>query len=144
MSYREKIGIWWFEHKLVLNDKEGFIWWGVCKKTKKVAFCDVTNLGPLIIQDTHIENNKCFDHDCLNYSCSYCQCQTLLEAMKKTCFKEIGIDEKRIKFIKNAEQYIEQYLQDLSKEELQEHLIDGYDCVSITMDALTTKYELEE
>ena len=95
MEDNKNIGIWWLKHQLKTpagRKIKGEIWWGVCKKTRNVAFAVFCNntihaMAPMIIQDTNIEEGKCFDgKSCLNIDCPYAESKTLIHAINKTNF----------------------------------------------------------
>lgn len=142
---KENIGIWWFGHELKDKDQTGKIWWGVCKKTKKLAFCSLLPFVPMVISSTHITtDDKCFDSNCLNCDCQFNTNKTFVEGMKHTCFNEVGTGESQIKFIGKAIKLINEYFADLTDEDYKEHFVDGYESTTISEDAFISEYGLEE
>lgn len=144
----ENIGIWWLGHELRTpagRKIKGKIWWGICKKTKKVSHAVICTdtlhaMTPMIIQKTDIKDNVCFDGaSCLNVDCPYAECNSLIDAISRTNFKDINTDENLINFFKKHFKVFEDYIDELSLEETQKHLIDGFESCTICESAFETR-----
>lgn len=144
----ENIGFYWLGHELRTpagRKIKGKIWWGVCKKTKKVAHSVICSdtlhaMAPMVIQKTDIKQDICFDgKSCLNVDCPYAECITLIEAIHKTNFKDINTDENLINFFERHFKVFEEYIDSLSSEETQKHLIDGFESPTICESAFETR-----
>ena len=148
LKHDENIGIWWVGHELRTpagRKIKGKIWWGVCKKTRKVAFAAIASdtihaMAPMIIQSTDITNGRCFDaRSCLNIDCPYAECKTLIDAVHKTNFKDINTDENLINFFEKSFKSIQNYFEGMDSKEILEHFNENYGRTTITEAALETR-----
>lgn len=135
----ENIGYWWLGDEIRTpggRKVKAKIWWGVCKKTRKVALVGTTNLHPIMITSTHISNNECFDGtSCLNMECPYSTSKTLMSAINKSSFKDINTDENLINFFERAFKNIEEWFDGMDDEELINHFKKGYESTTISEQA---------
>ena len=148
MEDNKNIGIWWLKHQLKTpagRKIKGEIWWGVCKKTRNVAFAVFCNntihaMAPMIIQDTNIEEGKCFDgKSCLNIDCPYAESKTLIHAINKTNFKGINTDENLIKFFERIFKFIKKEFGEMDEKELTEIFVDNFERTTVTQSAFETR-----
>lgn len=146
MNKTENIGYLWLGENIKTPDgrKTIFkIWWGICKKTKKVALASLIPVYPLLIQDTGInEEKECFDGEyCLNIDCPYAKSQKLIDAIKQTEFVRGNLsDEELITFFNNAFDFIESdYLKSLYDDNIKYIFEDEYGRASIIENAFEQK-----
>ena len=114
----DSCGIYWIKEEIIDNEKKAEAWWGICKKTRKVAFMrHVTSqldaLIPLIMQDIYYcENVSCDDGKyCLNIDCPYATHNKIIDGFWAQ--ENIGLfddlEEKDIeKWLKKTIKYIEE------------------------------------
>lgn len=142
---KENIGYWWIGHEIRTpggRRVKAKIWWGVCKKTRKVALVGMTNLDPMVITSTHISNNECFDgSSCLNLECPYATSKTLMSAINKSSFKDINTDEHLINFFEKMFKKIEKWFDGIDDEDLIDHFEKGYESTTVSEEAFETRLE---
>lgn len=146
MNKSENIGYLWLGENIKTpggRKTKAKIWWGICKKTKKVALAGLIPTYPLLIQDTSInEEKECFDGECcLNIDCPYAKSQKLIDAINQTEFRGDDLsDEYLINFFNNAFDYIESdFLKSLDDDNIKEIFEDSYGRASIIENAFETR-----
>jgi len=143
----ENIGYWWLGDEIRTpggRKVKAKIWWGVCKKTRKVALVGTTNIHPILVTSTHITEydgkKECFDApSCLNIDCPYADNHKLIDSINKSSFKDINTDENLINFFNQAFENISNYFESMDESNLKEHFEDAYDQTTITDPAFETK-----
>lgn len=144
----EEIGIWWLGEEIKTpggRKIKGKIWWGVCKKTRKVAFatlCDNTihAMAPMIIQTTEIVGDECLDGTfCLNLDCPYATSSRLIDAINTTSWKGVNSDENLENYFTRMFQEIDKYFEQQSDQELDEHFKEHYQGTTVSDPAFETR-----
>lgn len=136
----EEIGYWWLGENIVNQKGElkSKFWWAICKKTRKVALVGVLPMYPMLIQSTHISDNKCFDGDsCLNVDCKYATSKKLIDAIHKSSFADVVDDEEQlVKFFEKAFNDIDGWFEGMDESELTEHFEKALNQITISEEAL--------
>ena len=151
----ETIGIWWLKEEI--TDKEGnpkaYSWWGICKKTRKVAFMRVIagtlyEMLPLIMNDILLseEFGGCDDGKyCFNLDCPYCKNARLITSIKnQMCLPTTdGIDDDAlVRYFERSIQFInEEFLtptEELTKRDLDKIFVDDYSECTVNENAFKT------
>ncbi|MBR3140993.1 MAG: hypothetical protein IKF11_09055 [Methanobrevibacter sp.] len=146
----EIAGIWWLKEEIEDKNRETkvYAWWGICKKTRKVAFMRyITNnlyeMMPLVMNDIYLNETHCDDGKyCLNMDCPLSTSPKLIDAIMKQgkhCFDELDENnvlnyfERSIKFI------TEEFIEGLPEDKLNEIFVTGYDSCHFNENAWVSK-----
>lgn len=149
----ETIGIWWLKEEITTENDEtkAYMWWGICKKTRKVAFARlVTNtlyeILPLMMNDIFLseEFGGCDDGKyCLNLDCPYSKNKELITSIKNQCSWPSDInDDDLVRYFEKEIQFIgEEFLmpdEDLTTKDLDKIFVDDYSACTINENAFKT------
>ena len=146
----ETIGIWWLKEEVIDNNSDSklYAWWGVCKKTKKVAFMryvtsSIYVILPMVMQDILLsETHGCDDGKyCLNIDCPYATNPDLISAILKqqaTPFDELD-ENKVVDYFERGIKFItKEFIKGLSQKELDKIFVEGYEACHINENAFVT------
>lgn len=151
----ETIGIWWLKEEMTTKNDEtqAYAWWGICKKTKKVAFMRVIagtlyEMLPLIMNDILLseEFGGCDDGKyCLNIDCPYCKNVRLITSIKnQMCLPTTdGIDDDAlVRYFERSIRFInKEFLtptEELTKRDLDKIFVDDYSACTVNENAFKT------
>ena len=156
----ETIGIWWLKEEITVseavasksNETKSYSWWGICKKTRKVAFMKfVTNtlyeLTPFIMNDILFSDKwgGCDDAKyCLNLDCPYNVNTKLITSIHEQVNVDIsGMHNKEnlVKYFESAIKWInENFIDKKSNDELNKIFVEDYSRCTITDNAIKTNW----
>ena len=144
----EKVGIWWLKEEMSIKDNEtkAYAWWGICKKTKKVAFMRlVTNtiyeVLPLLMNDIYMSKESCDDGKyCLNLECPHNPNTTLITPIIKQVPLYKELDEKdTVDYFKRSFNFItKEFIEGLSESQLNKIFTEDYTACTVNENAFET------
>ena len=150
----ETIGIWGLEEKMTIkyDETKAYAWWGICKKTRKVAFMRlVTNTIyealPIVMNNILLsdEFGGCEDGKyCLNLECPYSLNSKLITSIKKQqSWLDMTINENSLvrHFEKNIKFINENFLmpcEGITEDDLNKIFVEDYSTATINVNAFTT------
>lgn len=142
-------GIYWLKEEI--KDKSGeakaYAWWGICKKTRKVAFMRViTNtlyeIMPIVMNDIcFCEGESCDDGKfCLNLDCPYSTNVNLITSILKQCPLYEELESRAVEdYFKRSIKFIEkEFIDGLSEEELNKIFVTDFTACTVNENAFGT------
>ena len=145
----KKAGIWWLKEEITdkNTDTKAYAWWGICKKTKKVAFMRLITstmyeILPIIMNDIYFSELSCDDGKyCLNLDCPHSINTKLINAIMNQQ-SAVGFDELNKKdvedYFKRSMTFITEFIETMPDEELNKIFEEDFEECTVNENAFVT------
>jgi len=149
MNSIKKCGIYWLKEEIKDPNKETkfYVWWGICKKTRKAGFMrmitsNLYEILPLMIQDVYFSESSCDDGKyCLNLDCPFANNDKLIDAVLKqqsAGFEELSPKDVENYFKKSMDFIHDEFIEKQSGDEIEKIFITDFEHGTVNESAFET------
>ena len=145
----DKCGIYWLKEEIKdpNSNTNAYAWWGICKKTQKVAFMrlissTIYEILPLIMQDIYFSESSCDDGKyCLNLDCPYATNTNLINAIlnqQSKGFDELNPKDVEDYFIRSMDFIHKEFIEKQSAEDFEKIFTSDFEYGTVNENAFGT------
>ena len=145
----EKCGIYWLKEEINDNksNTKAYAWWGICKKTKSVAFMRLITstmyeILPMIMTDVYFSESSCDDGKyCLNLNCPHATNSKLIDAILKqqsAGFEELNKRDVEDYFKRSMNFIYKEFIEKMPDDELNKIFVEDFEQCTFNENAFIT------